>query len=100
MAGQDVYSDADRLPRKPAPWNWTGYWKGCYIMQNVLLCISLALVSGLLMTRLMKRVGLPAVTGYLITGLLLGPYCIGKLGFAGIGFHSMEELEKLLDGVG
>ena len=69
-------------------------------MQNVLLCISLALVSGLLMTRLMKRVGLPAVTGYLITGLLLGPYCIGKLGFAGIGFHSMEELEKLLDGVG
>ena len=64
-------------------------------MQNVLLCISLALVSGLLMTRLMKRVGLPAVTGYLITGLLLGPYCIGKLGFAGIGFHSMEEVGAL-----
>ena len=64
-------------------------------MQNVLLCISLALVSGLLMTRLMKRVGLPAVTGYLITGLLLGPYCIGKLGFAGIGFHSMEEVSAL-----
>ena len=62
-------------------------------MQNLLLCISLALISGLLMSRLAKRVGLPAVTAYLVTGLLLGPFCIGRLGLAGVGFHTMEEVE-------
>lgn len=61
-------------------------------MQNLLLCISLALIGGLLMSRLAKKVGLPAVTAYLITGLLLGPYFVGRLGFPGIGFHSMEEV--------
>ena len=64
-------------------------------MQNLLLCISLALISGLLMSRLAKRVGLPAVTAYLVTGLLLGPFCIGRLGLAGVGFHTMEEVEGL-----
>ena len=59
-------------------------------MQNLLLCISLALISGLLMSRLAKRVGLPAVTAYLVTGLLLGPFCIGRLGLAGVGFHTIE----------
>ena len=62
-------------------------------MQNLLLCISLALISGLLMSRLAKRVGLPAVTAYLVTGLLLGPFCIGRLGLAGVGFHTIEEVE-------
>ena len=42
-------------------------------MQNLLLCISLSLISGLLMSRLAKKIGLPAVTAYLVTGLL---YCI------------------------
>lgn len=64
-------------------------------MQNLLLCISLALISGLLMSRLAKRVGLPAVTAYLVTGLLLGPFCIGRLGLAGVGFHTIEEVEGL-----
>lgn len=64
-------------------------------MQNLLLCISLALIGGLLMSRLAKKVGLPAVTAYLISGLLLGPYCLGRLGFPGIGFHSMDEVSAL-----
>lgn len=64
-------------------------------MQNLLLCISLALISGLLMSRLAKKVGLPAVTAYLLTGLLLGPYCIGRLRLSGIGFHTMEEVSSL-----
>ena len=61
-------------------------------MQNTLLCISLALIAGLLMTRPAKRVGLPAVTAYLLTGLLLGPYCLGRLGLGGIGFHTMADV--------
>ena len=47
-------------------------------MQNVLLCVSLALIGGLFMSRLARLVGLPAVTAYLVTGLLLGPYCLGR----------------------
>ncbi len=44
---------------------------------NMLLSLCLAMVVGLLMTRLMKLVNLPNVTGYLIGGLLLGPFCLG-----------------------
>ena len=44
------------------------------------------------MSRLAKKVGLPSVTAYLISGLLLGPYCLGRLGFPGIGFHTLEEV--------
>lgn len=64
-------------------------------MQNPLLCISLALIAGLMMSRLAKRVGLPAVTAYLVTGLLLGPFLLGRLTLPGIGFHSMAEVASL-----
>jgi Kef-type K+ transport system membrane component KefB len=33
------------------------------------------MIAGLLMTRVVKLVKLPNVTGYLIAGLLIGPYC-------------------------
>lgn len=46
---------------------------------NELLIIAIALILGLLSTRLMKVIGLPNVTGYLIVGLLIGPYALGRL---------------------
>ena len=46
---------------------------------EVLFCISLALVAGLLISRVVKPLKLPAVTGYLIAGILIGPYCLGRL---------------------
>ena len=46
---------------------------------DILLVICLALVVGLLMTRLMKIVGLPNVTGYLIVGIILGPCVLGLM---------------------
>ena len=65
---------------------------------EIILSIAIALCAGLLMTRIIKPLGLPAVTGYLITGVLLGPYCIGKLtamlGIPGIGFSSAEYVER------
>ncbi len=64
-------------------------------MQNILLCVSLALIGGLFMSRLARWVGLPAVTAYLVTGLLLGPYCLGGLGLAGIGFHTMADVSAM-----
>lgn len=60
-----------------------------------LLPIAIALVAGLLMTRAIKRFKLPAVTAYLITGVLIGPYCLGKLGVFGIGFNSVHQLESI-----
>ncbi len=62
---------------------------------NVLLSIALAVIIGLLMTRVAKPLGLPAVTAYLVTGVLIGPYCLGRLGIEGIGFTSMEAVEGL-----
>lgn len=41
---------------------------------NILLVLGLCLAGGLLISRLMKVFNLPNVTGYLIIGLLIGPY--------------------------
>ena len=49
-------------------------------VMNTLLSVSVALLAGLLMTRLFKPFKLPAVTAYLIAGVLIGPYCMGALG--------------------
>ncbi|MGN1066381.1 MAG: cation:proton antiporter [Candidatus Fimimonas sp.] len=46
-------------------------------MINALLAIAVALILGLLVTRLMKLIGLPNVTGYLLVGLIIGPYALG-----------------------
>lgn len=60
-----------------------------------LFCIAAALAAGLLMSRPAKLLKLPAVTGYLIAGVLIGPYCLGKLGVEGLGFTTMESVEAL-----
>ena len=60
-----------------------------------LLPVAVALVCGLLMTRVVKHLKLPAVTAYLVAGVLIGPYGLGALGIPGIGIHSMEQLDAL-----
>lgn len=62
---------------------------------STLLSVSVALLAGLLMTRLFKKFKLPAVTAYLIAGVLIGPYCVGALNIDGIGFTSGEAVGKL-----
>lgn len=61
---------------------------------TVLLSLAIALFAGLMMTRLCKPLGLPAVTGYLVAGILIGPYCLGLLGIEGLGFTSFENVES------
>lgn len=63
-------------------------------MQSLLL-ISTALFAGLLMTRLFVKLHMPDVTAYLVTGVLIGPCCLGSLGIRGLGFTSFEEVESL-----
>lgn len=62
---------------------------------ETLLGISIALTAGLLMSRVVKPLKLPAVTGYLIAGILIGPYCLGLLGVKGLGFTSVQEVADL-----
>ncbi|MBE6772696.1 MAG: sodium:proton antiporter [Ruminococcaceae bacterium] len=60
-----------------------------------LLGLSIALMAGLFMSRVVKPLKLPAVTGYLIAGILIGPYCLGRLGITGVGFTSVDEVTSL-----
>ena len=62
-------------------------------MGTELICLAVAAIGGLLMSRLTKLLNLPAVTAYLVAGLILGPYCLGALGIGGVGFQSMEQVE-------
>ena len=56
---------------------------------TVLLSVSIAMLAGLLMTRVLKPLHLPSVTAYLIAGVLIGPYCLGALKIGGLGFPTM-----------
>ncbi|MBR2622632.1 MAG: cation:proton antiporter [Clostridia bacterium] len=60
---------------------------------EALLSLSIALLAGLLLSRLAKLVKLPAVTAYLVAGILVGPYCLGAFGVKGLGFISMDDVK-------
>ncbi|MBO5416275.1 MAG: cation:proton antiporter [Clostridia bacterium] len=60
---------------------------------QALLSLSIALFAGLMLSRLAKLAKLPAVTAYLIAGILVGPYLLGSLGISGLGFTSMENVK-------
>ena len=62
---------------------------------QMLLSVAVALFAGLMMSRAVKPLKLPAVTGYLIAGLLIGPFFLGRLGVAGIGFVSLDAVAVL-----
>lgn len=63
-------------------------------METILICLAIAMIGGLLMSRLTKLVKLPAVTAYLVAGLILGPFCLGALNVKGLGFSSIENVES------
>ncbi len=65
------------------------------ILMTTLLSIATALIAGLLMSRVVKPLKLPAVTGYLVAGILIGPYCLGQLGVDGLGFTSSSAVTAL-----
>lgn len=62
---------------------------------NQILCIALALLVGLLSSRLMKLLKLPNVTGYLIAGIIFGPFVLGKF----IGGWSVEDSATSLSAI-
>ena len=64
-------------------------------METYLICLAAALVGGLMLSRVTKKLHLPAVTAYLVAGLLLGPFFLGRIGLPGLGFNSLEQVEHL-----
>lgn len=64
-------------------------------MEIYLVCMASALIGGLMLSRLTKLLNLPAVTAYLVAGLLLGPFALGKLNIPGLGFQSLEQVELM-----
>lgn len=64
-------------------------------MEIYLIGLAVALVGGLLMSRLTRLLHLPAVTAYLVAGLLLGPFFLGRLNVPGLGFNTLEEVNVL-----
>ena len=71
------------------------YVKKATVIEVYLICLATALIGGLLLSRLTKRIHLPAVTAYLVAGLLLGPFVLGRLGVSGLGFGSLEQVETM-----
>jgi len=64
-------------------------------MEIYLICLAAALVGGLMLSRVTKLLHLPAVTAYLVAGLILGPFCLGALQIPGLGFNSLQQVEGL-----
>ena len=52
---------------------------------TVFLTLSIALLAGLMLSRVAKKMSLPAVTAYLVAGVIIGPFLLGQFG---IGFNS------------
>ena len=61
---------------------------------EILFSLSIALFAGLLLSRLAKLVKLPAVTAYLVAGILVGPFCLGAFGIQGLGFTELDMATK------
>ena len=63
----------------------------------IIVSLAFTLLSGLLLTRVSKYLHLsfPDVTIYLLTGLLLGPFFLGRLSITGLGFSSFDQVKSL-----
>lgn len=64
-------------------------------MEIYLVCLASALIGGLLLSRLTRLLKLPAVTAYLVAGLFMGPFLLGRLGIPGFGFQTLKQVEQL-----
>ncbi len=49
------------------------------MLNNIYVCLAVSMLLALFSGKLMKIVKLPNVTGYLIVGLLAGPYCLNVM---------------------
>ena len=57
-----------------------------HLITQVILTVSICMVAGLLVTRLVRLLNLPDVTAYLIAGVLVGSFCLGSISLGGYYF--------------
>ena len=62
---------------------------------STLLSVSIAVLAGLLMTRVVNLWKLPDVTADLVAGVLIGPYFLGAMHMEGLGFVSSQAVGSL-----
>ena len=67
-------------------------YEGASPAATAIIAIALILFIGFAMTRITKRLRLPNVTAYILTGVLMGPYCLGL-----IPKHVVEGMDFLPD---
>ena len=70
-------------------------WKEVFKVETYLISLAVALIGGLMMSRLTRLLKLPAVTAYLVAGLILGPFCLGALKIPGLGFNTAEQVDAM-----
>ena len=56
------------------------------------ISLSIAMLAGLLVSRLAKLLKLPAVTAYLVAGILVGPFLIGAIDLSGLGIAGLSHI--------
>ena len=69
----------------------------------VIISVALMLIAGFLFTRVTKLLKLPNVTGYILAGIVIGPYCLDFIPrevSTGMGFISDIALAFIAFGVG
>jgi len=62
---------------------------------TALFNVAFALLAGLMMTRLFSKWRLPDVTAFLVAGVLIGPFVLGRAGIPGLGFPSYDDVAAL-----
>ncbi len=60
-----------------------------------LLNVAFALLAGLMMTRLFNKWHLPDVTAFLVAGVMIGPFVLGRAGIPGLGFPTYDAVAEL-----
>lgn len=53
--------------------------QGLPLVTQIIVSLAIMMVCGFLMTRLTKLVKLPNVTGYILAGIIIGPYCLNLI---------------------
>ena len=73
------------------------------LITQIILTVSICMITGLLVTRLVRLLNLPDVTAYLLAGVLVGTFCLGGVSLGGyyLGYNEhvfeQETLGVVLD---
>ncbi len=62
------------------------------LITQIILTVSICMITGLLVTRLVRLLNLPDVTAYLLAGVMVGTFCLGGVSLGGYYFGYNEHV--------